>query len=381
MGRLAEREDAEGDQADGGDRQRPVHVGEAEALGDADVDARTARRGLCLVRVAYIIRRCRRSPAPISVACLSKYASRIVSADGRGGFGAEAAFLDGHDRDDTRVGVRGEHRVPGLVAVAGAVPRSRSCRRRRSGSRRRRRRTVPSRLLRGVRAGPPGSRRGRRGRSRPRAAPAGSNSFSTRPAASSTSMPTCGVTMLAAVAERRVGDRHLQRVGLQVALADRQLDVVAGRPGPVGVAFREELVAPLFARHQAFALAGQVEPGRAGRCPACAAQFCSWLVSHISQAQHVEVDVGGDLQRAVQVDRPEATPPAFWKGWPPTVDRAVVVDRLVEGDAAAFERRQGGDDLEGRAGRVVAFGRAVGQRRPVRVAVELVDLRLGQRFR
>ena len=37
-GRLAEREDAEGDQGDGGERQRPVHVGEAEALGDADAD-------------------------------------------------------------------------------------------------------------------------------------------------------------------------------------------------------------------------------------------------------------------------------------------------------------------------------------------------------
>ena len=35
----------------------------------------------------------------------------------------------------------------------------------------------------------------------------------------------------ASVAERRIGDRHLQRVGLQVALPDREVDVVAALHG------------------------------------------------------------------------------------------------------------------------------------------------------
>ena len=82
----------------------------------------------------------------------------------------------------------------------------------------------------------------------------------------------------AVVAERGVGDRQLQRVGLQVALAGRQLDVVAGRPGPFGVAFGEEFVAPLPARHQAFDLAGRCRARLASPIPSFRAHFCSWLV-------------------------------------------------------------------------------------------------------
>ena len=38
----------------------------------------------------------------------------------------------------------------------------------------------------------------------------------------------------APVPDRRIGDRHLQRIGLQIALADGEVHVVAVGPGPVG---------------------------------------------------------------------------------------------------------------------------------------------------
>ena len=44
------------------------------------------------------------------------------------------------------------------------------------------------------------------------------------------SSPTCGVTIAAAVGERRVDDRELQRADLHVALADSDVDVVTDRP-------------------------------------------------------------------------------------------------------------------------------------------------------
>ncbi len=66
----------------------------------------------------------------------------------------------------------------------------------------------------------------------------------------------------AAVGDRRVGDRHLQRVGLQVALADGEVDVVARRPLAVGELLAVELVAPGGGRDQPLGLGRQVDPGR-----------------------------------------------------------------------------------------------------------------------
>ena len=50
------------------------------------------------------------------------------------------------------------------------------------------------------------------------------------PLPSSIAWPRCGRDDRAAVGQRRVGDRELQRRGLQVALADGEVDVVARRP-------------------------------------------------------------------------------------------------------------------------------------------------------
>src|SRR6185436_13977599 len=85
----------------------------------------------------------------------------------------------------------------------------------------------------------------------------------------------------AAVLDRPVGDRHLQRRGLEVALADREVHVVADRPrAHVGDAAADErgqrdvaalaaaalaladLVAPAAVRHEARALARQVDARR-----------------------------------------------------------------------------------------------------------------------
>ena len=98
----------------------------------------------------------------------------------------------------------------------------------------------------------------------------------------------------AAVGQGRVGDRHLQRVGLQVALPGRQLDVVAGRPGPFGIAFGGELVAPVLRRQQAFVGARQVDPGRPSDAERVRPVLQLAGVPH-RQAERVEEDVGGDF--------------------------------------------------------------------------------------
>ena len=50
------------------------------------------------------------------------------------------------------------------------------------------------------------------------------------------------------VGERRVGDRHLQRVGQQVALADREVHVVADAPRLARFGDDAAAVAVVFAR-------------------------------------------------------------------------------------------------------------------------------------
>ena len=168
-------------------------------------------------------------------------------------------------RSSARRRPRGSGRAPARRTRTG--PRSSrrarpfpSCRRCRPGSRRRpdrRCRPAPSRR-RGARRGSP-ARSPARCRPAPRGA--GSTSWITRPAGVlDRCRPTCGRTMLPPLATVGVGDRQLQRAGLQVALADREVDVVADRPGAVGVAVPVELVAPLRGRHQAR------RPRPAGRC-------------------------------------------------------------------------------------------------------------------
>ena len=181
-----------------------------------------------------------------------------VGRRGRG-FGAEAAFLHGHDGDDLRVRVRRQHRVPGLFVLAVAFGGAglagdfdREVAEDLVGG--------PARALRGLVQAFEDRRRGSRGRSGRGAARR--VEFLDHAAEGVVDfLADVRGDDRAAVAERRVGERHLQRVGLQVALAGGELDVVAGRPGAsFGFAFGGEFVAPLLGRQQA--LFGV----RAGRC-------------------------------------------------------------------------------------------------------------------
>ena len=57
----------------------------------------------------------------------------------------------------------------------------------------------------------------------------------------------------AAVAESRVGHRHLERTGLEIALTDRELDVLADHPGVVILRlFLVGLIQPFRGRHESF---------------------------------------------------------------------------------------------------------------------------------
>ena len=119
------------------------------------------------------------------------------------------------------------------------------------------------------------------------------------------------------VREGRVGDRHLQRVGQQVALADGEVHVVADAPGAhfaddraaaVGVfVFAGDLalvlaLTPGGVGDDAFELARQVD---AGVLPD--AEFVGLVLDHVAEgvgalADFEEVGVGGDLQRLHQAD-------------------------------------------------------------------------------
>ena len=158
-GRLAESvKTLKATRPSGGERQRPVHVGEAEAFADR---RRRIANGSGLRRVAAAARRTSSGLPPLAApasgsACLAEIRFEDLQGRRRRGFGAEAAFLDGHDRDDARVRVRGQRPRTRTGRRGRVVRRCRSCRRPGSGSRRRRRRRclpAPAPL----RAGPPGS--------------------------------------------------------------------------------------------------------------------------------------------------------------------------------------------------------------------------------
>ena len=279
--RLAEREDAEGGQGDGGEGQRAVHVGQAEALGDAGAD----REGLGPGAGG---RGSRTSVGASAASALATSVELLVRNTLRGSVSAAGAADSAPKPPSSMVtkvtirgfGIRGEDRVPGLVRVRRALggaglagDRDREaaedvdtrCRRR------------SARRRAGLRGSPPGM--------------SGSMwTWRARLGVEFLQHPAGGVVDLhadvrgddgAAVAERRVGDRHLQRVGLQVALPGGELDVVAGRPGPVGFAFLVELVAPVLASGSRPSSA----PGRSmpvGRpIPSACAQCCSSPVSHM----------------------------------------------------------------------------------------------------
>src|SRR5262245_34689638 len=84
--RLAEDEDAHPDQRDRGEGECPVHVGEAEALGDPGPDReRLGPRAAVSGRVHHSAASPSSSPplsGASSASCLAKYASRIFLAAG-----------------------------------------------------------------------------------------------------------------------------------------------------------------------------------------------------------------------------------------------------------------------------------------------------------
>ncbi len=208
---------------------------------------------------------------------------------------------------------------------------------------------------------------------------------------------------LAAVADRRVGGRELQRRRLQVALPDREVHVVADAPSAVGLVaavdavedllapagvraggLLEELVAPLRRRQQAGSLARDVDAGQRSEAellgPVLDDLLSGLVVDVVGHATDVvEEDVGGDPQRRDHVD--DAV--RGLAGVPPRVvaelERAGVVESVLGRDQPGLERRRPGDRLERRAGRVAGLDRPVEQRVLLVVGQVLDHVRLDRR--
>src|SRR4051812_6569228 len=201
----------------------------------------------------------------------------------------------------------------------------------------------------------------------------------------------------------RVRDGHLQRRGLDVALADREVDVVAHRPlahvgdaatlrrGGVDRVLRAErnvllvpagrlapgdALAPVPVGDEPRVLARQVDAG-----PAADAEVARHVLDDLGvrgvrgDADGVEVDVGRDLDRIAQVDRPVGRLAGVAALLRADVDATAVGDRVGRGDVAGAHGGQRRDRLERRPRRIQALQRAVEQRRTVGLGVELLVLR------
>ena len=204
------------------------------------------------------------------------------------------------------------------------------------------------------------------------------------------------------VGQRRVGDRHLQRRGQQIALADGQVHVVAHAPrppigdaaaAPVPPALARELFgghlgAPGGRGHQARDLAGQVDP----RLLADAELLCLLLdhrpVAVGQLARFEEVGVRGHLQRFHQRHRPVVGLARVAERLRGDVDALPAAQAHRGVDHARFQRAHGRDRLERRAGRIGAVDGPVGERRGrffarsrhVGFALERRVFAFGQRF-
>ena len=179
------------------------------------------------------------------------------------------------------------------------------------------------------------------------------------------------------VGQRRVGDRHLQRVGLQVALADGQVHVVpavhgrisatiphsGGRDLACAVGFQRVAVfQPLRTRQHAFGFVGEVDP-RGTTDP----QLVGHVLDHravavVHLADFEEVRVRGDLERFHESQRAVVHFARVAELLGADGDAVATSERCARVQQPRFEARDRGDRLERRAGRVVAFGRAVEQR-------------------
>ena len=193
----------------------------------------------------------------------------------------------------------------------------------------------------------------------------------------------------AAVGQRRVGDRDLQRRRLQIALADGEVDAVAGRPRAVdpaalvqrGLALVAEagLLAALLVLREALGRASCCRgpgpgssPGRSmpvrrpkPSLPRPLLDRRALAVGLLAEA--VEEHVRGDLQGVGDVDRAEPRGLRVLVLLRPELVVAVVVDRVAGLDQPRLERGQRRDRLERRADRIRGVGRAVEQRRAGRL--------------
>ena len=192
----------------------------------------------------------------------------------------------------------------------------------------------------------------------------------------------------AAVRDRRVDDRELERRDLHVALADGEVLVVADRPRPVGAVgdpaaagrmlrlALERAGARCRTRPRAGCAARATRrrgafPGlSSGRsipvfCPIpyrCAQCWSAPPFGARRVGQHAEVVeevVRGDLDRVDEVERAVDGVAGVVPALAAEAELAGVVERLADAPGPALERRGGGDRLERRAGRARALVRAV----------------------
>ena len=173
---------------------------------------------------------------------------------------------------------------------------------------------------------------------------------------------------VAAVREHRVERRHLERGHEQVLLPDRELDRVARVPRAVPVRL-ERLPAPVGRGQEPELLAADVEAG--GRAEAERARpllhahpaLRAALVEAVPDL--VEVGVAGLRERLGESHRAVGVrvPVDELLLVEPVVRDGRALERVVRADDVLLHRRERGDGLPRRAGRVEARGGAVQARR------------------
>src|SRR3954454_15152511 len=172
---------------------------------------------------------------------------------------------------------------------------------------------------------------------------------------------------IAAIADCGVGDRHLERIGLQITLPDREVDVVADRPRARGLTLFEQLVTPLWRRQEPRNLPWEVDSGRLSdpelRGPLLLGVTLS-LVEH--RADVVEPNIGRDLERLGQLQCPvgAAAGVVLCRSAGAGQYRAIVDNRRGRSQYAALERGDRGDRLERPARRIETLDGAIRQGGP-----------------
>ena len=176
---------------------------------------------------------------------------------------------------------------------------------------------------------------------------------------------------VAAVFERAVGDRLLQRRDEQVALADGHRDVVAGQPDPLDLLLTR--ACPARSGRPSTPRSARSRPGRrphpaaaSGRSRTCGSSPGTPFPSGREVVPElVEERVARDLERRGEVHLPHRERrPVEELVWvcrvvPLGGDVAGAVELLARGEEARLVRRRGGDRLERRSGRIRALERLV----------------------